>query len=341
MREIGQNNAIIRPIRSGSDDGPAVGLSVLMPVYNAGGYLDQAVRSILNQTFSRFKFVIVDDGSTDGSGESLVRWAQHDSRIHLLQSRHVGVTQALKYGLAHINTPYVARMDADDIAVRDRFKQQLAFLQKNPEVVAVGSALTIIDEDGAHIRVSKWHEEHHDIERDLLRGRGGLPHPAAMMRLAVLRRIGDYNASYRYAQDKDLWLRLSEVGRLANLPEPLLMYREHAKNIGSVRRAEQFEGLRRAVSAACLRRGLPLPDDSVLPTPRPENETERRRNWDRAAVRSRQYATAWKHLRSVLRAEPGVARNCITLAAMGLYSCLAVRDLLRMLRPCQQTRRQF
>ena len=341
MREIGQNNAIIRPTRSGSDDGPAVGLSVLMPVYNAGGYLDEAVRSILNQTFPRFKFVIVDDGSTDGSRESLVRWAQHDSRIHLLQSRHVGVTPALNYGLAHIDTPYVARMDADDIAVPDRFKQQLAFLQKNPEVVAVGSALTIIDDDGAHIRVSKWHEEHHDIERDLLRGRGGLPHPAAMMRLAVLRRIGGYSDSSRYAEDKDLWLRLSEVGRLANLPEPLLMYREHFNNIGSVWRAEQFEGLRQAVYAACLRRGLPLPDDSVLPTPRLENETERRRNWARAAIRSRQYATAWKHLRSVLRAEPGVVRNGITLAGMGLYSCLGLFDLLRTSHHCRQTSRQF
>ena len=119
------------------------------------------------------------------------------------------------------------------------------------------------------------------------------------------------------------------------------MYREHANNIGSVRRAEQFEGLRQAVYAACLRRGRPLPDDSVLPTLRLENETERRRNWARAAVRSRQYATAWKHLRSVLRAEPGVVRNWITLAVMGLYSCLGLRDLLRTSHHRRQTRRQF
>jgi len=309
------------PFRQTSLDGcEACRLSVLMPVHNAIGYLDEAVASILGQNFGHFEFVIVDDGSDDGSFESLLGWSKRDPRIRLLRTPHVGITRALKYGLTQIDTPYVARMDADDIAVRERFECQLQFLLQHPEVVAVGSALYIIDEDGSPIQLRNWPETHEDIERDLLRGRGGLPHPAAMIRTDALQQIGDYCTRYRYAQDKDLWLRLSEVGKLANLPEPLLMYREHAGSIGVIRSREQFEALRQAVTAACIRRGLPLPDEKALPMPRPIQENDQRRRWARTAMRNGHYGTAWKHLRAAFKEEPLSMGSWRTLCAMFLCS---------------------
>ena len=119
-----------------------------MPVYNCRAYLDDAIESVLEQTLDDFEFIVVDDGSTDGSRERLAEWEQKDSRIRLLVRSHLGVTRALNEALFSARGIFVGRMDADDISEPDRLRRQVVFLHENPDIVAVGTATLFIDEDG-------------------------------------------------------------------------------------------------------------------------------------------------------------------------------------------------
>jgi hypothetical protein len=276
-------------------------VSVLMPVYDGGYYLAEAVDSILRQTLSDLELVAVDDGSTDGSAAWLESRAQADSRVIVLQVLHGGVTRALNFGLQYCRAPLIARMDADDMARPDRLARQVAFLNAHPEVVAVGSWVRRIDADGDVIAVGRWPESHHEIERDLLRGRGGLPHPTSMIRRRALLAVGGYCERFPYAQDKDLWLRLAEQGRLANVPEPLLDYREHARSISWAKRPQQCDQLRQVLDETFRRRGLGRARVRALGGRKLPHVRQIQREWIRAARRAGNFRTAWKHAHQLLR----------------------------------------
>ena len=194
-------------------------ISVVMPVYNARPFLAEAIDSITKQTFQDLEFIIIDDGSTDGSFELSQAAARDDSRIRLIRQSHAGVTAALNRGvIGPAQGEFVARMDADDISLPERFEIQADALDRQPDVLAIGSFVQRIDADGDTIAVSKWPLTHEEIDAGLLRGRGGLAHPTAMIRSGALRAVGGYRQKFAFAQDKDLWLRLAERGRLQNLP---------------------------------------------------------------------------------------------------------------------------
>src|SRR5436305_9543595 len=129
------------------DDRPQV--SVLMPVYNAIRYIGVAVDSVLSQTFSDFEFIIVDDGSTDGSAEILREYAGRDPRIRLISRPNTGLGFALNEALAVARAPFIARMDADDECLPERFEKQIQYLRNHPECVLLGSRVLWIDSDGA------------------------------------------------------------------------------------------------------------------------------------------------------------------------------------------------
>ena len=125
---------------------PAV--SVLMPVYNAQRYVAEAVQSILTQTMGDFEFIIIDDGSTDDSTRILRDWAQRDSRIRLVSRPNTGLCVALNEGLAMANGRYIARMDADDISLPQRFALQLEYLKTHEKLVCIGGSFLLIDAAG-------------------------------------------------------------------------------------------------------------------------------------------------------------------------------------------------
>jgi cellulose synthase/poly-beta-1,6-N-acetylglucosamine synthase-like glycosyltransferase len=300
-----------------------------MPVFNAEKFLRAAIDSILGQTWSDFEFVIIDDGSTDGTGEILRKYEQEDPRVRLVFCEHVGVTNALNEGLAVSRGEYVARMDADDVSMPERFAVQVDYLDEHPEVVAVGSAIETMDTEGAALGFSRWAETHEEIDRLLLRGQGGLAHPSAMIRLEALKAIGGYRPEFRYAQDKDLWLRLAEHGRLANLPLPLLRYREHAGSIGFAHRDEQSEALRRAVHDAYMRRGLAEPGEAVIRVPARLSLGEQHRRWLKTAVRAGNFGTAFKYARRLLSDEPFSFRTWMALTRLLLSPAAWIRLRLR------------
>ncbi|HSZ58681.1 MAG TPA: glycosyltransferase [Tepidisphaeraceae bacterium] len=239
-------------------------VSVVMPVYNCRAYVADAVRSILWQTFADFELIVVDDGSTDGSSQILDELARSDHRIILLRHPNAGMTRAMNEGVERARGEFIARMDADDISLPTRLQKQLDYLRAHPECVAVGSAIVMMDSYGNPLYLSRWPESHEDSDAALLRGRsdGGLAHPAATIRTTGIRAIGGYREKFKYAQDKDLWLRLGEIGRLANLPEPLLKYRMHGTSTASTRAAPQRAEFEEAIVEACQRRG-------ITPPPRP------------------------------------------------------------------------
>ena len=205
-------------------------VTVLMSVYNEEDFLAEAVESILGQTFKDFEFLIVNDGSKDKSSEIAGKFAQTDRRIRLIEQENKGLVASLNRGLEEARGTLIARIDADDIAYPDRLEKQVAHMSKNPEVIASGSAITLIDAQGQIIRQIEYPVTTDEVRKQMIEG-SKLAHPAVMMRRAVVLEVGAYREACRHAEDYDLWLRLLEIGEIDNLDEPLLYYRQHDKQI--------------------------------------------------------------------------------------------------------------
>src|SRR4051812_13632630 len=157
-------------------------ISVLMPVYNAEKFVSEAIESILRQTYTDFEFLIVDDGSTDDSVDIVNEYAQQDKRIVHIVRPHAGLNTTLNEGLKVAKGKYLARMDADDISLPQRFARQVKYLDAHPECVLVGSRVMLMDMYGSPFAESFHKLSHDKIDAELLRGSGwALVHPATMM----------------------------------------------------------------------------------------------------------------------------------------------------------------
>ena len=177
-------------------------ISVLMPVYNAEQYIREATESILNQTFRDFEFIITDDGSTDSSREILEEYAANDPRVNLISRPNTGHTTALNQMLAIAKGKYIARMDADDVSMPDRFEKQVAYLNASPECVCVGSRILTIDPFGSPLYEPNHRLVHDEIDKQLLSGVGwSIVHPAAMILKSAIMSVGQYRPETEPAED--------------------------------------------------------------------------------------------------------------------------------------------
>jgi glycosyltransferase involved in cell wall biosynthesis len=241
----------------GNSSGGDPQISVLMPVYQAERYLEEAVESILAQSFDDFELLALDDGSTDESPRILAALADRDDRIRVHVAPHAGLVSRLNEGLAQARGTYIARMDADDISYPERFERQIAFLETHPECVAVGTAVDEVDPDGRPIRPLDIRPSHEEIESRLLQGDGGaLIHASALYRTDALRGVGGYRQGLDGGEDIDLHLRLAECGRLANLPDRLFLYRKNLGGVTFTRRIDLRRNQITAIREALQRRGL-------------------------------------------------------------------------------------
>jgi glycosyltransferase involved in cell wall biosynthesis len=234
---------------------PAV--SVLMPAYNVERYLRQSVGSILAQTFRDFEFVIIDDGSTDRTGAMLERMAAGDARIRLIRRENKGVVPT-REELWHLaRADLLAIMDADDVAAPTRLEKEVAFLRAHPEVVCVSGLTRLIDAKGRWIPCPlRPPLDHEGIEALLLKGACPISNSAALVRKAAVMQVGGYDTDLGMSEDYALWLKLGEVGRLANLPDVLADYRLHNGSVSEQRTAEQLGWARLAWERALKRRGI-------------------------------------------------------------------------------------
>lgn len=217
-------------------------LSVIMSVFNNAPYLDEAVDSIRAQTMADFEFIIVDDGSSDGSTEILRRHAAADPRIRLIEQENRGLVASLNRAIAAARAPWIARMDGDDVAMPERFERQLRFVTEHPDYGVVGCQLELIDEGGRTIKQALDFPRSHDAFLTAMEWRPIMSHPAAMIARDLLDQLGGYRAIYRHCEDYDLWLRLSERTKLCSLEAVLLRYRFNPNQVSNRHLLEQKLG---------------------------------------------------------------------------------------------------
>lgn len=233
---------------------PAPRVTVLMSVFNTMDFLAQSVESVLAQTFRDFEFLVIDDGSTDSSGEFLARIS--DPRVRLWRSeKNLGLTRSLKLGVAMAQGDYLARMDADDIADPERLARQTAFLDEHADVGIVGSLCRIIDGRGrARGEYRVPFGDLHIRWTSLLAN--PFAHPTVMIRRKVMIQHGlNYDEAHETVEDYDLWTRVLRHTRGANLPRPLLQYRRHP-GITRTRRETQLQN-HDAIALRTIREHLP------------------------------------------------------------------------------------
>lgn len=284
-------------------------LSVVMAVYNGEKFLPETMQSLLTQTLTDFELIVIDDGSSDSSLQLLQDYAARDQRIRLVSRENRGLVPSLNEGCRMARAPYIVRMDADDVAHPQRFEKQFAFMQANPELLGAGCQVLLIDVDGAPIKAMGTLIAHAAIDADHMAGLGGaIIHPSAIIRRDALEQVGYYSDDYPCAEDLDLWLRIAEIGRVANMEEVLLSYRQHPGSIGASSRERQYLSARAAVEAACRRRGLVFDENRFDPPKTNPSKPELYRKWGwwglQAGYRSTAYKYAW---RSVLSAPLNMA----------------------------------
>ncbi len=213
-------------------------ISVIVPVYNGGKFIKEAVDSILNQSFSDFELIVVDDCSNDDTYEIVDELKRTDKRLRIYQNNsNVGVAATLNFGISVAKGKYIARMDADDISASNRLFRQLKYLENNPDLDIVGSWYQTFGEGKE--RIIKTPVIHEKI-RDTLFFGNCIAHPTVMFKKESFNRYC-YSLKHLHTEDYELWCRTIDKLKFANIPEILLKYRVHKKQVGSAYRTEQDE----------------------------------------------------------------------------------------------------
>jgi len=199
-------------------------ISVVMSVYNAEKYLDEAIQSILNQTYKDFEFIIINDGSTDKSLKIIKKYKSQDERIVLISRENRGLVASLNEGIEKARGKYIARMDADDISLPDRFEEQLRFMEENSDIGVCGSWVEVF---GENRRSAIWKMATTDAKlRPRLLFSVTFAHPSVMMRKDLIDKYClKYNGKYLHAEDYKFWLDFSKHTKFANIPKVLFQYR--------------------------------------------------------------------------------------------------------------------
>ena len=249
-------------------------VSLIMPVRDAAAWLGQAIASVQAQTLTDFELIVVDDGSLDQSAALAEASAQSDARIRVLRQGKRGLVAALNRGLAEAGGELIARLDADDRAHPQRLERQAKYLDQRPDIGLLGTWADKIDADGAPCGVLEPPVDPDELAALLPRS-NPFVHSSVMLRGAVLRQVGPYRGAFEGAEDYDLWLRVAEVAKIANLPERLLQYRWHRASATHRAGVRQLFSTRLAQRAARARRSEGRDPAAVLTAPpdwrRPES----------------------------------------------------------------------
>lgn len=279
-------------------------ISVLMPVYNCQPYLAKAMDSVLQQSFTDFELIVIDDGSTDGSSEILRAYAGKDARIRLHKQDNAGLPLTLRRGQELCQAPYIARMDGDDIAYPERLEKQLAFMEANTDVGISGACARVVDAEGAPMQNFQPPCKHTDIDAKLMKGQASaIIHPLAFMRREALLASGGYLPESEL-EDLDLFLRMAEHTQTANLSEVLLDYRMHLSSTNYQRRQRHIRLTQETIARAWLRRNLPGECPQLTLPHRDDNLASIHADWARTAFTGGYFQTGLKHCWQALLAQP-------------------------------------
>lgn len=207
-------------------------VSVIMPVYNAGDFLVQSIESILKQTYKNFEFIIIDDASTDSSYQILKKFKKRDKRIRIFRiaKKNIGVSETVKYAITKAKGDFIARMDADDVAIKTRISKQVVFLLKNRNTVAVGGQCSIINKNGEVIGEKIFPTKFKEIYSYIFKF-VPLQQPTLMIaRKRLPKDFEFYHDGLDTAEELELLFKLFQYGKVENLGDIVLLYRLHDKN---------------------------------------------------------------------------------------------------------------
>jgi glycosyltransferase involved in cell wall biosynthesis len=298
-------------------------VSVLMPVFNTASYLSDALTSVLTQTLADIELIAVDDGSQDGSTETLKSFAARDSRVRLIIRENRGIIATRNELLAAARADFVAWMDSDDVSLPNRIAAQIEAFQDDPSLVCVGAATQCIDPDGNFLNVERYPTSHLEILAEQERGTG-VRFATTMMRREVAMRVGGFREPFRIGEDLDLLLRLSENGGIANLPDILYLYRQHISSIsarlgpGWIAYRDHILELakeRRQTGADRLQRGEAIQIANIM------DEDSRRHHWRiymywaNGAFANQNFPLAWRYACAALKRQP-MSREAWKVAAL-------------------------
>ena len=236
-------------------------VSVLMSVYNGEEYLKAAIDSIIEQSYSDFEFIIIDDGSTDSTHKIISNY--DDKRIVCIHNeKNLGLTPSLNIGIKAANGKYIARQDADDISLADRLKKQVVFMEEHPEIGVLGTQMDVINEKGEKTNVYNLPCKHSEIVWQLLFGRS-FAHPSVIIRKKTLDLIKGYNPDFIHSEDLALWTSLVGLTKFANLSDRFVSYRATSGSISVKQANTQYSNtllLRQLLISKTLGREVSIQD---------------------------------------------------------------------------------
>lgn len=240
-------------------------VSVLIPCYNVEAYVEESVLSILNQTYSNLEIIAINDCSTDRTGELLQKLADQDSRMKVFTNEvNLKLIKTLNKGVGFCNGEYIARMDADDIALPTRIEKEVDFLEQHKDHDIVSTQFYAFRSNNPG-KKDLNHSPLHDNElRAYMLFRSGICHPAVMIRKRVFTELGlSFEADYLHVEDYALWSEALYKTKLANLGEALLLYRVHKHQISSIHEDLQVENKKRVFKIHCNHLGLPTDEEYI------------------------------------------------------------------------------
>lgn len=205
-------------------------VSVIMPVWNGEKYLVEAIGSILAQTFEDFEFLILDDGSTDGTAAILSKYEAQDARIRVVRLNHEGIVSALNRGVAEARGDWIARMDCDDIAHLQRLAKQMRALKETHKAVLCHTAIQQIGEPQYMTKLQRFPRSQAMVAARLCY-QSSIMHPTVVFSKAAFLNVGGYHAEERHAEDYGFWGRMMPLGKIVGIDEPLLKFRVHGGSI--------------------------------------------------------------------------------------------------------------
>jgi len=239
-------------------------ISVVMPVMNEERYIRASIDSILNQTFSDFEFLIIDDGSTDSTPAILAEYSARDDRIRILRNEtNISVPESINRGLREARGEYIARQDGDDIAEPDRLKKQVRFLECNSDHVLVGGGYRTIDSEGRFLKIDAGGLDHAAFSWTSI-FRPPLVHSTAVFpREVVVKNDVYFDRAFDGAADFEFWHRLLQFGRGARLDGVLVSYRMHEHNVSTRKAEKQRTAMQRAGVVNARRRFPDVPLEKI------------------------------------------------------------------------------
>lgn len=207
-------------------------VTVIMACHNSSAYLDEAVSSVLSQTLGDLELVLIDDCSTDNTLEIATCYQAQDDRISIISMPvNSGPAAARNAGIRAAKGEWLGILDSDDVAMPARFEEQMSLANNGQSLVIIGSSSISIDKKGHTIKEHKYPTDHEVLIKKLYSQQAFPPHSSMVYRRDVVKKLTGFNSRYASSEDYDLWLRLSEIGKVASIDKPLVKIRKHEQNI--------------------------------------------------------------------------------------------------------------